>query len=230
MSSRIFAPAPPQAGLTGFSTKVQWTHLSLPCAGPGDSGKTETVRELAKAAGQQCVVFGSSKALDARFMGNFLAGTAQSGAWACLDSPNHITLGVLSVLAQQLVALQTALRVSPFAQRLVVQHAGYVAARWPAACRAQAPNCCVSFCSQDLAIFTCTYNRLQAWVPKFNLEGRSIRLVTSCAVFASLNMEAHSDASKALPDNLNVLFRPVRLPAPDLQAIAHARLSSYGEA
>ena len=71
---------------------------------------------------------------------------------------------------------------------------------------------------------------LQAGVPKFNLEGRSIRLVTSCAVFASLNLEAHGDASKALPDNLNILFRPVRLPAPDLQAIAHARLSSYGEA
>ena len=70
------------------------------------------MRELARAAGQHCVAISGSDALDARFMGSFLAGTAQSGAWACLDGLQHVTLGVLSVLAQQLAALQAALRVS----------------------------------------------------------------------------------------------------------------------
>ena len=69
------------------------------------------MRELARATGQHCVAVGGSRVLDARFLGSLLTGAAQSGSWACLDGLGALSLGVLSVLAQQLSVLQHALRV-----------------------------------------------------------------------------------------------------------------------
>ena len=84
------------------------------------------VRELAHATGNHCVAFAGSSAMDARFMGSFLAGIAQCGAWACLDDFDHLHIGVLSVLAQQLAALQNALRVRPDLRSMWVYRLGGV--------------------------------------------------------------------------------------------------------
>jgi dynein heavy chain len=80
--------------------------LGASLAGPAGTGKTESIKDLAKALGRFCVVYNCSEQVKYSMMEKQFRGAIQQGAWMCLDEFNRIDIEVLSVIAQQLLEIK----------------------------------------------------------------------------------------------------------------------------
>lgn len=76
--------------------------------GPAGVGKTETVRDLAKALATACIVFYCNDRVTQRMTAQLISGLAQQGCWAVLDNVNRINVEALSALAQQVRSVHLA--------------------------------------------------------------------------------------------------------------------------
>ncbi|KAL8274015.1 hypothetical protein Esti_002104 [Eimeria stiedai] len=187
----VITPLTDRCWLT-ITTALKQLCVNSSIAGPAGSGKTESVKELAKLLGLFCVVLNCSDAVDLYVLDKLFAGVMASGAWACLDEFNRLDVEVLSVVAQQLLDMR---------HSLLKAYTGSAAQIEAGANRTKDKDTFLSLAAPSPAS-------------------------SSCGVFVTLNPNYAGRAE--LPDNLQLLFRPVAMVTPDFSAIAEIIIFSEG--
>jgi len=78
--------------------------------GPAGRGKTESVKALGNAFGQQVLVFNCDEGIDSKSMGRIFVGLVKCGAWGCFDEFNRLLPDQLSEISQQIQIIQGAIK------------------------------------------------------------------------------------------------------------------------
>eukprot|EP00884_Botryococcus_braunii_P021123 jgi/Botrbrau1/7695/Bobra.0159s0133.1 len=226
IKQRVHSPAQfEMADAAAVCLARRWRRHCHP-PGPAGTGKTETIKDLSRALGMNCVVFNSGESLDFRFMGRFFAGLAQSGAWACFDEFNRIDIEVLSVVADAAPHSAECSQGQPTQQPIDIYRA-LLADLLHLQC--SLVRSCRRFLKdrlRKLLPLLILFVGEQAELQKFTFEGRMIKLVPTVGVFITLNPGYIGRTE--LPDNLKALFRPVAMTVPDTCLVAEVLLFAEG--
>lgn len=80
-------------------TSALYMKLGASAIGPAGSGKSETIKDLARYLGRFCLVFNCSQQITIKMTEKLFMGLCFTGCWCCLDEINRIDIEVLSVIA-----------------------------------------------------------------------------------------------------------------------------------
>lgn len=90
-----------------FVALCRW--YGVAAQGPSASGKTQIIKNLAKIVAKYCVAFNCAIDFHCLVATNYLKGAISCGAWVCLDNLNHVSSDNLSVIANQIQLVRSAL-------------------------------------------------------------------------------------------------------------------------
>lgn len=77
--------------------------------GPSGTGKTESLKELARCTGKYCVVFNCSLNVNVKTLSKILSGLCYTASWLCLDEINRLSPETMSSVASQISSIRSAI-------------------------------------------------------------------------------------------------------------------------
>lgn len=77
--------------------------------GPSGTGKTETVKELARCMAKYCIILNCSTLMSTRLIQKLLSGLCYTGSWICFDEINRLEAEVMSVIAAHIQEIKNAI-------------------------------------------------------------------------------------------------------------------------
>jgi dynein heavy chain len=89
-------------------TNALFLNVGGALVGPPGTGKTETIKDLARAMGLPCYVLNCSGGMSISVLGQILRGLVQSGAWGCFDEFHQLSADIISPLICQIESIQAA--------------------------------------------------------------------------------------------------------------------------